>query len=81
MVPSVPRMTLARCFLLALEAMKWPSEMHQSSEKCMYFQTQLFVPSLKVLLERFYIDTMPQNLPNSQYIFIAVAVSNTQGWS
>ena len=29
------------------------SEIHQSSEKCIYFQTQLFVPSLKVLLERF----------------------------
>ena len=53
MVPGVPRMTPARCFMLALEAMKWPSEIHQFSEKCMYFQTRLFVPSLKVLLERF----------------------------
>ena len=53
MIPGVPRMTPARCFLLALEAMKWPSEIYQSSEKCMYFQTRLCAPSLKVLLERF----------------------------
>ena len=37
----------------AIEAIKWSSEIHRSSEKCIYFQTQLFVPSLKVLLERF----------------------------
>ena len=29
----------------------------------------------------FSIDMMPQDLPNSQYIFVAVAVSNTQGRS
>ena len=39
MIPGVPRITPAHCFLLALEAMKWPSEIHQCSEKCMYFQT------------------------------------------
>ena len=44
MVPGVPKMTPAHCFLLALEALKWPSEKHQSSEKCIYFQTSLFVP-------------------------------------
>ena len=43
----------ARCFLLALEATKWPSKLRQYSEKCIYFKTQLFVPSLKVLLEGF----------------------------
>ena len=53
MVPGVPKMVPARCFLLVLEAIKWPSEIHQSLEKCIYFQTRLFVPSLKVLLERF----------------------------
>ena len=41
------------CFLLALEAIKWPSEKHQSSEKCIYFQTPLPVPSPKLLLEGF----------------------------
>ena len=46
------RFYAARCFQLALEAIKWLSEIHQSSEKCMYFWTWLFVPSLKVLLER-----------------------------
>ena len=44
-------MTPAHCFLLALEALKWPFE--KFSEKCIYFQTLLFVPSLKLLLERF----------------------------
>ena len=63
-------MTPACCFLMVLEAIKWPSETHQSSEKCIYFQTRLFVPSLMV---GFSIDTMPQDLPNSQCIFIAVA--------
>ena len=29
------------------------SEIHQSSEKCIFVQTWLFVPSVKVLLERF----------------------------
>ena len=47
-------MTPAHCFLLALEAIKWPSEKHPYSEKCIYFQTLLIVPSLKLLLERFY---------------------------
>ena len=47
-VPGVPKMMPAHCFPLALEAIKWPSEIHQSSEKCIYFQTRLFVPSLKV---------------------------------
>ena len=54
MVPGVPKMTPAHCFLLALEAIEWPSEKHQYSEKCMYFQTLLFVPSLKLLLEHRY---------------------------
>ena len=54
MVPGVPRMMPARCFLLVLEAIKWPSEIHQCSEKCVcIYQTRLFVPSLKVLLESF----------------------------
>ena len=52
MVPGVPKMVPAR-FLLVLQAIKWPSEIHQSSDKCIYFKTRLFVPSLKVLLERF----------------------------
>ena len=47
-------------------------------EKCIYFQTPLFMPSLKLLLS---IDTMPQAPPppNLQYIFVVVAVLNTQG--
>ena len=49
----VYKMTLVHCFLLALEALKWPSEKHQSSEKCIYFQTLLFVPFMKLFLERF----------------------------
>ena len=53
------KMMPACCFLLALEAMKWPSKIHQSSEKCIYFQTRLFVPSLKVGRD-FSIDMMPQ---------------------
>ena len=52
-VPGVPKMTPAHCFLLALEAIKWPSEKHQYSEKCIYFETLLFMPSLKLVLERF----------------------------
>ena len=35
-------MTPARCFLLVLEVIKWPSEIHQSMEKYIYFQTWLF---------------------------------------
>ena len=71
-------MAPAYCFLLALEVIKWLSKMHQSSEKCIYFQTRLFVPSLKV---GFSIDTMPQDLPNSHYVFVAVSALNTQGRS
>ena len=31
-VPGVPEMTPEHCFLLALEALKWLSEKHQSSD-------------------------------------------------
>ena len=71
-------MTPAHCFLLALEAIKWPSEKHQYSEKCMYFQTLLL---WSCFWRDFSIDTMPQDLPNSQYILVAVAALNTQGRS
>ena len=36
------KMTPAHCFLLALEAIKWPFEIYQSMEKYIYFQTWLF---------------------------------------
>ena len=55
-------MTPTHCLLLALEVLKWLSEKHQSSEKGIYFQTPLFVPSLKLLWRDFSIDTMPQDL-------------------
>ena len=66
------------CLLLALEALKCLSEKPQSLEKCIYFQTLLFMPSLKL---DFSIDTMPQDPPNSQYIFVVIAALNTQGLS
>ena len=68
-------MTPACCLRLALEAIKWPSEIHESSKKRIYFQTWLFLPSLRV---DFSINTMPQDLPDLQYIFVAVAVLKTQ---
>ena len=63
-------------------ALNWLSEKHRSSEKCIYFQTLLLVPSPKLLLERFYHQyDMPQDLSNLQYTFVAVASLNTQGHS
>ena len=39
MVPGVPEMTPAGCFQLALKAIKWLSETHQSSEKYLFSDT------------------------------------------
>ena len=54
-------MTPAHCFLLTLEVIKWLSEKNQSSDRCIYLQPPLSVPSLKLFLERNSIDTMSQD--------------------
>ena len=42
-VPDVPKMMSAHCFVLALEALKWPSEKHQSSAASERAQTKVSI--------------------------------------
>ena len=50
----VPKMISAHCFLFPVDTRsdKMTRNENQSSDKCIYFQTPLSVPSLKLLLER-----------------------------
>ena len=51
---SIVYVVRLRILIFSKAAIKWLSEKHRSSDKCIYFQTvtPLFLPSLKLLLER-----------------------------
>ena len=44
MVPGVPKMVPARCFLLVLEVIKWPSEIHPIFRKVYIFLDMVVCP-------------------------------------
>ena len=65
------------CLLLALEALKWPSENINVRRSVSIFRHHCLHLLWSCYWRDFSIDTMPQDPPNSQHIFVAVAALNT----
>ena len=69
----------AHCFLLTLEAIKWPSEIHQKSHLHCIFRNRCLCLLWSCFWRDFSMDMMPQDPSNWQPVFVAVAALNTRG--